>query len=291
MKTKTIRALACLPALALLPSLPAFAADAVPARIEAGVADARGDAAKLALKELDAEIDQVDAMIDNAPTPEEKAAAKARMDVLKERRSELRKTYVKAHYDELKADVRKEGSKFKAWTKRTFTRDPAEKAADDVADAARDAKRDAKRAGNEAADDARDAARDTKRAAKRASDNLADETRDATRDANREVRKAGDNTYAAVATAGASMDLAAYKARPTDANKDEMKAAIKAMEKRIDELDDRADKMPRGADRDAAKRRVKALEERKDKIEREFTKAHFDALIDDVQAEWNDIRH
>lgn len=268
MKTKTIRALACLPALALLPTLPAFAAD-VPAKIEAGVADARGDAAKMALKELDAEIDQVDAMIDNAPTPEEKAAAKARMEVLKERRSELRKTYVKAHYDELKADVRAEGNKFKAWTKRTFTRDPAEKAADEVADSARDAKRAAKRAGDEAADDARDVARDTKRA----------------------MNKAGDNTYAAVSTAGASMDLVAYKARPTEANKDEMKAAIKAMEKRIDELDDRADKMPRGADRDAAKRRVKALEDRKDEIEKQFTKARFDALIDDVQSEWNDIRH
>lgn len=286
MKTKTIRALACLPALALLPSLPAFAADAVPAKIEAGVADARGDAAKAALKELDAEMDAVDAMIDNAPTPEDKAAAKARMEVLKERRSELRKTYVKAHYDELKADVRAEGNKFKAWTKRTFTRDPAEKAADEVADATRDAKRAAKRAGDEVADEARDA----KRATKRASDNLADETRDATRDANREVRKAGDNTYAAAATAGAAMDLAAYKARPTDTNKDEMKAAIKAMEKRIDELDDRADKMPRGADRDAAKRRVKALEDRKDELEKQFTKARFDALIDDVQGEWNDIR-
>jgi hypothetical protein len=269
MKTKTIRALACLPALALLPTLPAFAADIVPAKVEAGVADARGDAAKAALKELDAEIDQVDAMIDNAPTAEEKAAAKARMEVLKERRSELRKTYVKAHYDELKADVRAEGNKFKAWTKRTFTRDPAEKAADDVRDASRDASRAAKRAGDEAADEAREVSRDTKRA----------------------LNNAADSTYAHASTAGAAIDLAAYKARPTDSNKDEMKAAIKAMEKRIDELDDRADKMPRGADRDAAKRRVKALEDRKDEIEKEFTKARFNALIDDVQAEWNDIRH
>jgi chromosome segregation ATPase len=233
MKTKTIRALACLPALALLPTLPAFAADA-PAKLEAGVADARGDAAKAALKELDAEIDQVDAMIDNAPTPEERAAAKARMDVLKERRSELRKTYVKANYDELKADVRAEGNKFKAWTKRTFTRDPAEKAADEINDASRDASRAAKRAGDEAAD--------------------------TVRDANRGVRNAGDNAYAHVGAAGASLDLAAYKMRPTDTNKEEMKAAIKALERKIDE------------------------------IEKEFTKARFDALIDDVQAEWNDIR-
>jgi hypothetical protein len=290
MKTKTIRALACLPALALLPTLPAFAADVVPAKVEAGVADARGDAAKAALKELDAEIDQVDAMIDNAPTPEEKTAAKARMDVLKERRSELRKTYIKANYDELKADVRAEGNKFKAWTKRTFTRDPAEKAADEVRDASRDASRAARRAGDEAADEARDAARDADRAARRANENLADASRDAARDTKRAVNNAADNTYAAAATAGAAMDLAAYKARPTDTNKDEMKAAIKAMEKRIDELDDRADKMPRGADRDAAKRRVKALEDRKDEIEKDFTKARFNALVDDVQGEWNDIR-
>jgi hypothetical protein len=289
MKTKTLRALACLPALALLPTLPAFAVDA-PAKLEAGVAEARGDAAKMALRELDAEIDQVDAMIDNAPTPEEKAAAKARMDVLKERRSELRKTYVKANYDELKADVRAEGNKFKAWTKRTFTRDPADKAADEVRDATRDARRDARRAGDEAADEARDAARDANRATRRASDNLADASRDAARDANREVRRAGDNTYAAVGSAGAAMDLAAYKARPTDTNKEEMKAAIKALEKRIDELDDRADEMPRGPDRDAAKRRVEALEDRKDEIEKNFTKARFDSLIDDVQSEWNDIR-
>lgn len=269
MKTQTLRALACLPALALLSALPAFAVDEVPARVDAGIADARGDAAKMALKELDAEIDRVDAMIDNAPTPEEKAAAKARMDVLKERRSELRKTYVKAHYDELKADVRAEGNKFKAWTKRTFTRDPAEKAADDIADATRDAKRDARRAGDEAADNARDVARD----------------------ADRQARRATDSAYAQVNSTAATLDLAAYKARPTDTNKDEMKAAIKALEKRIDELDDRADKMPRGADRDAAKRRVKALEDRKDEIEKQFTKARFNALIDDVQAEWNDVRH
>ncbi len=288
MKNQTLRALACLPALALLSATPAFAVgESIPAKVESGVADARGDAAKAALKELDAEIDQVDAMIDNAPTAEEKAAAKTRMDVLKERRSELRKTYVKSRYDELKADVRAEGNKFKAWTKRTFTRDPADKAADEVADATRAAKRDAKRAGDEAADEARDAERAAKREARRADNNV----KDAAHDASRSVRKAGDNTYAYANAAGATLDLAAYKARPTDTNKEEAKAAIKALEQKIDELDDRADKMPRGADRDAAKRRVKALEDRKDEIEKNFHKARFDALIDDVQGEWNDLRH
>ena len=72
------------------------------ANLDSNVAEAKGDAAKAALKDLDDEIDRVDRMIDNAPTPADKAAAKARMDVLKDRRSELRKTYVKARYDELK---------------------------------------------------------------------------------------------------------------------------------------------------------------------------------------------
>jgi hypothetical protein len=309
MKTKTIRLLACAPALALISSLPAFAADEIPARINSGVAEVQGDAAKAALRELDAEMDQLDEMADNAPTAEEKAAARARIDVLKERRSELRKTWAKARYDELKADVRAEGNKFKAWTKRTFTRDPAEKAADDIRDATDDARRDARRAGDKAADNARDARRDMERSARRANDDMSDaardaerdakratrrandEVNDAARDAKREVRQAGDNTYAHVSAAGASMDLAAYKSRPTETNKQEMKAAISALEKKIDELDDRADKMPRGAERDAAKRRVKALEDRKDEIEKEFTKSRFDALIDDVQGEWNDARY
>jgi hypothetical protein len=287
MKTHTLRALACLPMLALLPGAPLFAADEMPARAESNVADARSDAAKAALKDLDAEIDRVDAMIDNAPTPEEKAAARARMDVLKERRSELRKTYVKSRYDELTADVRAEGNKFSAWTKRTFSRDPAEKAADEVNDSVRDAKRDAKRAGDEAAEEARDADRTAKRDARRADK----EANEAARDANREVHRAGDNTYAYVNSAGAGLDLAAYKARPTDTNKEEARAAIKALDQKIKELDDRADRMPRGADRDAAKRRVKALEERKDELKKDFHKARFDALVDDVQGEWNENRH
>ncbi len=284
MKNKIL--LSLLPALALGVAAPVYASE-TSARIEAGIADVKGDAAKAALKELDAEIDQVDAMIDNAPTDAEKQAAKARLDVLKERRSELRKTYVKSRYDELKADVRVEANKARAWGKRTFTRDPGEKAADEIRDATKDARRDARRAGDEAAD----AARDADRAARRAGNDVADASRDAARDANRAMKRTGDNVHAHVGAAGASLDLAAYKARPTDTNKEEAKAAIKALEQKIDELDDRADKMPRGAERDAAKRRVKALEDRKDHIEDEFNKARFDALIDDVQKEWNDFRN
>src|SRR5262245_9356599 len=119
-----------LPVIALAIAFPAaHAADGAQAAatVESNYNEVKGDAAKAALKEIDAEIDAVDAMIDHAPTQAEKDAAKARMDVLKERRSELRKTYTKARYEELKADIRVEGNKFKAWTKRTFTRDPAEK--------------------------------------------------------------------------------------------------------------------------------------------------------------------
>ena len=93
------------------------------------------------------------------------------------------------------------------------------------------------------------------------------------------------------AVAGAALDLAAYKTRPTDTNKDEAKAAIKALEAKIDQLEDRADNMPRGADRDALKRRVDALEDRKDELEKEFNKTRFNALVDDVQSEWNHLVH
>ncbi len=235
MKTHLLRILALAPAVAAL-SLPVHAANETAARVESNVSELKGDAAKAALDELGVEIDRVDAQIDNAPTPEEKAAAKVRLQELKDRRNDLRKTYAKARYDQLKADVRAEAAHVAAWSKRTFTRDSSDKVRDDV-------------------------------------------------------RAAGDKTYAAAATAGTEMDLAAYKLRPTDTNKAEAKAALKALDQRIDELDDRADQMPRGADREAAKRRVKALEDQKDDLKHDFNKARFDALVDSVQAEWNDLRH
>jgi chromosome segregation ATPase len=269
MKKKLILTLPVITLGLVLPALQAGEPAKVAAEVESNYNEVKGDAAKAALKEIDAEIDAVDAMIDHAPTQAEKDAAKARMDVLKERRSELRKTYTKSRYEELKADIRAEANKFSAWTKRTFTRDPADKAADDVRDATREAKRDAKRAGDE----------------------VADASRDAARDANRAVKRAGDNAYAYGATAGAALDLNAYKMRPTDTNKEEAKAAIKALDQKIEALEDRVDDMPRGADRDAAKRRVKALEDRKDELKHEFNKARFDALVDDVQGSWNDLVH
>ncbi|MEO7414547.1 MAG: hypothetical protein ABIZ81_14440 [Opitutaceae bacterium] len=247
MKTKLLRTLTLSPAFLLL-AMPArtIAAEAS-ARASAAVAEVQGDAAKAGLKELDAEIDRLDEVADNAPTAEDKAATKARIDVLKSRRNDLRKTYVAARFDELKSDVKAEGNRVAAWTKRTFNRDPASNAQREVDNAVSDAKRDA--------------------------------------------RRAGDDVYAAANTTAASMDLATYKLRPTDTNKDEAKAALKALDSRIGELDDRADKMPRGNDRDAAKRQVKALEDRKDELQGQFNKARFDALVDDVQAQWNRAVH
>jgi hypothetical protein len=247
MKTKMLRLLSLSPALLVLATPVWMNAAETSARASAAVSEAQGDAAKAGLKELDAEIDRLDAVADNAPTAEDKAAAKARIDVLKSRRNELRKTYVSARFDELKADVRAEGNRLADWTKRTFNRDPATNARREVDNAVTDAKRDATRA--------------------------------------------GDQVYASANSAAASMDLSAYKLRPTDTNKEEAKAALKALDARIDELDERADKMPRGADRDAAKRQVKALEDRKDELQSQFNKARFDALVDDVQAQWNRVIH
>lgn len=238
----------------LVPVVAAFAAAPVhlhasetSARAESKLAEVKGDATKAGLDELNAEIDRVDAMLDNAPSDEEKAAAKARLDVLKDRRNELRKSYVQSRYEQLKADIRAEANRVAAWTKRTFNRD-------EVSNARR-------------------------------------EMKDATEDAKRSAAQAGEHAYAAAQSAGAAADLAAYKLRPTDTNKEEAKAALKALDAKIEALDDRADAMPAGPQRDTAKRHVKALEDRKDELKHEFNKARFDALVDDVQREWNDLVH
>src|SRR5437868_2035592 len=112
MKTKFLRILTLAPALGfvLAGSVRVLAAEPN-ASTESDIAQANGDAAKTALRQLDAEIDRIDALVDSAPTPEEKAAAKARLDVLKERRDELRKNYVSARYDQLKADVHAEADR------------------------------------------------------------------------------------------------------------------------------------------------------------------------------------
>ncbi|HEX2854951.1 MAG TPA: hypothetical protein VHO24_17085 [Opitutaceae bacterium] len=243
MKTNIVRILALAPAFAVGLAVPNALASESSARAEAAVSEIKGDTAKAALKELDLEIDRLDAQLDNAPSPEEKAAATARIAILKDRRNDLRKTYAAARFDELKSDVRAEANRFGAWTSNKLHRDPASRAEREV--------------------------------------------RDTVRDVKREANAAGDHAVATMDSAAASADLAAYKLRPTDTNKEEAKAALKALDARIEALDDRADKMPRGAERDAAKRRVKALEDRKDELKGDFSKARFNAIVDEVQAEWN----
>jgi hypothetical protein len=91
----------------------------------AAAADANGEAIKAILKELDGEIERLDELKNNAPTQEEKAAAKTRIDALKERRRELRKTYIQSRYDALRADVKAEYDRLSQWTKKSLSRNPA----------------------------------------------------------------------------------------------------------------------------------------------------------------------
>ena len=213
MKTNPASISAFLTFLAVLAVIPAQAADSpAPQRSDAEI---KGEAAKAALNELDFEIDRVDQLIDNAPTQAERAAGKARLAVLKERRSALRKTYVKAIYDELRADLQAE--------------------------------------------------------------------------AKTAAQAAEHRAYAELTAAGAATDVAVYKLRPTDTNKAEAKAGLDALEQQIDEMEKRVALMPVTEERTVAKQRLLALETRRDELRRDFNKARFDALIDDVKRAWADL--
>ncbi len=256
MKTKAQLLRHLLPVSALLLGSP-FVGTALRAQaVESAVADAKSATYKAELKALDVELDRLDALLDNAPTAEDKASAKARIEVLKERRSDLRKNYVQAKYDGLKADVKTEYNKASSWTKKTFSSSNESKL---------------ERKMDKAADKASDVAHDTAQA-----------TREAVATTGAVV------TPTAVAT---SADIAAYKMNPTDANKAEVKASLDSLDKEIDLLQDRADALPKGADRDAVKLRVKALKDRRGELASDFRKARYDALKADVKAEWNKLVH
>ena len=99
-------------ALTLLALRPAFGAatsmpspSTVHAVTKADKAEAKSDAYKANLDAINAKIDAIEASINDAPDSAEKTAAKARLDVLKDRRSEPRKDYVKAKADERVADL------------------------------------------------------------------------------------------------------------------------------------------------------------------------------------------
>lgn len=243
MKTNPASISAFLTFLAVLAVIPAQAADS-PA-LQKSDAEIKGEAAKAALNELDFEIDRVDQLIDNAPSQAERAAGKARLAVLKERRSELRKTYVKAIYDELRADLQAEANRVSAWAKRTFADDPAEKANAEMK-------------------------------------TMVDEAKTA-------AQAAEHRAYAELTAAGAATDVAVYKLRPTDTNKAEAKAGLHALEQQIDEMEKRVALMPVTEERTVAKQRLLALETRRDELRRDFNKARFDALIDDVKRAWADL--
>lgn len=236
MKTKAIRACTLVATLALLPVASVCSAtnQSVP-KTEAALAEIRGDAAKVALEQLDLEMDRVDALLDNAPSQADRVAAKARLAVLKERRSELR------------ADLRVETERVSAWTKRKFSSDPATKATDEMSTAVKDAKAAAQAAEHQA--------------------------------------------YAEASTADAATDIAIYKLRPTDTNKEEAKAGLKALEVNIDSLSARIDRLPDSEERTSAQQRLRILKERRAELQKEFNKARFDALIDDVKHAWNESVH
>ncbi len=107
--------------------------------------------------------------------------------------------------------------------------------------------------------------------------------------AKKDAQAAEHRAYAELTAADAATDIAVYKLRPTDTNREEAKAGLDALEKTIDDLEKRVALMPLTPDRTLAKQRLLALETRRDELRRDFNKARFDALIDDVKSAWTDL--
>lgn len=245
-----------LPVSALLLGSPLMLPHLSAESVDGAVADAKSAATRAMLEDLDSQIEKLDTFEDNAPTPEEKAAAKARIKVLKQRRSELRKDYAQARYDALKADVKAEFDRLSSWTKKKFSTSPEAKLERKV-DAAVDSATDAAQA---AAAEAREA-------------------------------KARSKASANPAAAAASGDLDAYRANPSDENKADVKASMALLDSEIKRLEERVDQLPKSSERDATKARVKALKDRRGELASDFRKARFDALMADVKGEWNKLIH
>lgn len=87
----------------------------------------------------------------------------------------------------------------------------------------------------------------------------------------------------------ATAHLALYRMNPSPENKEEVKAALAALDAEIDRLQARAKAMPKGPERDALRKRAKALDDRRDELAGDFTKARWDAVVSDVKAEWDRI--
>lgn len=220
-------------ALVLIGLRPAIAADAAvgAAQSEAAAAEAHSAEHKAALAAIDARIEGIEAALDRAPDAAEQTAAKQRLEILKQRRSELRKDYAKAKLDELQADTKVEYEKVAAWTKKT-ARDVKEKIAGPEVDAPARA-------------------------------------------------QAAANPEANAALA----EVELYRMNPSPENKQEVKAALAALDAEIDRLEARSDALPKGDERARMEKRVKALEKRENALRRDFTKARWDALVSDVKQE------
>ncbi len=255
MKTTTstlLRSLA--PIAALLAGSPVIVPVLRAQSIDGAVADAKSAAIKALLQDLDEKIDRLDEFVENAPSEREKQAAKLRLEKLKERRNELRKNYAQARFESLKADVQAEYNKLVTWAKKTFSTSP-------------EAKLD------------------------RAVESAAEKSREVADAAAKAAAEAKARTIATVnpAAVSASAEVAAYKINPSTENKEEAKAALATLDAEIKRLDDRCDNLPKGKERDAALLRLKALKERRSELASDFRKARFDALIDDVKAEWKKL--
>ena len=91
---------------------------------------------KAALAQIDAELKQLDEMADAAPTAQEKADAKLRYQLLKERRNELKKDFNRARYEAFKSELKAEKDKVSAWAKQVFSTKPAASSATSATTAA-----------------------------------------------------------------------------------------------------------------------------------------------------------
>lgn len=87
----------------------------------------------------------------------------------------------------------------------------------------------------------------------------------------------------------ARAEIEFYRMNPSPENKADVKRALKALDQEIDRLDDYADTLPKGEKRDAVKQRVKALEAREKELKRDFTKARWDSLVNDLRESWNSL--
>jgi hypothetical protein len=87
----------------------------------------------------------------------------------------------------------------------------------------------------------------------------------------------------------ASSKLDRYRNENTDLNKAEVKAALERLDSDLKLLSAKIDVISEPARKQELTQRLKALKERRSELNREFRKARYDALVADVQAEWDQI--